>query len=43
VATEHFFEQPHRLKQHHAELYDVLQMLYHVDPAEWPQCARSNR
>lgn len=40
VATEHFFEQPHRVRQHHPELYEVLQMLYHVDPAQWPQCRR---
>lgn len=40
VSTEHFFEQPHRIKQHHPELYEVLRMLYHVDPAEWPQCSR---
>ena len=42
VATEYFFEQPHRLQRHHAELYDVLRMLYHLDPAQWPQCKRSN-
>ena len=38
VATEHFFEQPHRVRLHHPELYDLLGMLYRLDPAEWPQC-----
>lgn len=41
VATEHFFEQPRLLRRHSPELYDVLEMLFHVAPAEWPQCKRA--
>ena len=40
VATEHFFEQPQRVRKYHPELYEVLQMLYHVNPVEWPSCKR---
>ena len=41
VATEHFFEQPHRVQRFCPDLYDVLQMLYRLDPAEWPACPQS--
>ena len=33
VATEAFFENPLRLKQHHPELYSKLQEFYQQDPA----------
>jgi hypothetical protein len=33
VATESFFEKPLKLKVHHPELYDQLQLFYQQDPA----------
>jgi len=33
VATEYFFEQPHRLKEKHPELYEELRLFYRQDPA----------
>jgi len=33
VATESFFEQPVKLRQHHRDLYDVLMTYYGQDPA----------
>lgn len=35
VATETFFEQPAQMKKHHAELFDVLQCYYRIDPSDW--------
>ena len=35
VATETFFEKPGQMAQHHAELFEVLQAYYRVDPREW--------
>jgi Mlc titration factor MtfA (ptsG expression regulator) len=33
VATEVFFDDPHRLRREHADLYDVLAEFYRQDPA----------
>lgn len=35
VATEIFFEKPHRLKREHPELFDVLQQFYQQDPRQY--------
>ena len=35
VATETFFEEPHKLYQHHRELFEQLQNYYRLDPREW--------
>lgn len=35
VATEAFFEQPHRLSQRHAALYEEFLKYYRVDPRAW--------
>ena len=35
VATETFFEEPHRMQQHHPELFDQLYDYYHLDPRQW--------
>jgi hypothetical protein len=35
VATETFFERPHRLQKHHPEVYEQLRLFYRVDPARW--------
>lgn len=35
VATEHFFEQPGRLRRNHAALYDLFSAFYRQDPARW--------
>lgn len=35
VATEHFFEQPWRLRRNHAALYAQLRSFYRQDPASW--------
>jgi MtfA peptidase len=35
VATEFFFDVPRELKQHHSELYGVLEQFYRQDPAAW--------
>lgn len=35
VATESFFEQPHALYRKRPELYQELQLYYHLDPREW--------
>lgn len=34
VATEHFFEEPRRMRRDHAELYRVMAGFYRQDPAE---------
>ena len=34
VITEYFFEQPHRLRERHPELYDELKLYYRQDPAK---------
>lgn len=36
VATESFFELPHRMQQRHPELYEELKRFYRQDPAQWP-------
>jgi Mlc titration factor MtfA (ptsG expression regulator) len=36
VAAELFFEQPRRLRRHHAALYAALREAFRLDPAEWP-------
>lgn len=47
VATECFFELPHRLRSEHRELYDLLSDFYRQDPATWlpapPQLRRRVR
>ena len=35
VATETFFEKPHRMARHHEELFQVLSAYYRIDPREW--------
>lgn len=35
VATETFFEEPHKLYEHHRELFEQLQQYYRLDPREW--------
>lgn len=35
VATEAFFERPHRLAERHPALYDEFQKYYRVDPRAW--------
>ncbi|MEX1156849.1 MAG: zinc-dependent peptidase, partial [Chloroflexota bacterium] len=35
VATETFFEQPVKLRDEHAELYEQLRQFYQQDPAAW--------
>ncbi|MRI58991.1 MAG: hypothetical protein C6H99_05745 [Epsilonproteobacteria bacterium] len=35
VATEVFFEQPHRLKKYEPRLYELLKEFYKVDPIQW--------
>lgn len=35
VATEVFFDRPHRLKEKHPELYEKLKEYYKLDPTEW--------
>ncbi len=43
VATETFFEQPNRLKAHHADLYAELEALYRQDPARDENTGLSGR
>ncbi|MGI1679840.1 MAG: zinc-dependent peptidase [Cellvibrionaceae bacterium] len=35
VATETFFEEPHRLYKNHRELFDELKVYYQLDPRDW--------
>lgn len=35
VATETFFEEPHRMHKHHGALFEELRAYYHLDPREW--------
>ena len=35
VATETFFEEPHKLYQNHHALFEELSRYYHLDPREW--------
>jgi len=35
VATEHFIEQPYRLKESYPALYDLLAGFYHLNPTRW--------
>lgn len=35
VLTEHFFMEGETLARRHPDLYDLLQALYHIDPATW--------
>lgn len=35
VASEAFFEQPHRTRQHHQELFDLMAKFYQIDPRVW--------
>ncbi len=35
VATESFFEQPHRLADEHPALFAELQKYFHTDPRDW--------
>jgi hypothetical protein len=40
VATETFFEKPWQMARHHAELFEVLQAYYQIDPRAWrEQCS----
>ena len=40
VLTETFFERPHSLKNHHPEVYNVVQSFYRLDPAAWANNVR---
>lgn len=40
VATETFFEQPIKLRDEHAELYEQLRQFYGQDPAAWDAAER---
>lgn len=35
VATETFFEEPHKLYRHHRELFEELHNYYRLDPRQW--------
>jgi len=35
VITEHFFEQPRRMRAKHPELYEQLRLFYRQDPVRW--------
>ena len=35
-ATEAFFEKPVEMKRDHANIYELLQKFYQLDPAAWP-------
>lgn len=35
VATETFFEEPHKMYEHHRELFEELKNYYRLDPREW--------
>ncbi|MCW8195875.1 zinc-dependent peptidase [Proteobacteria bacterium 005FR1] len=35
VATETFFEEPHKMHEHHQELFEQLREYYRLDPREW--------
>ena len=35
VVTEHFFEQPRRMRAKHPELYEQLRLFYRQDPVRW--------
>lgn len=35
VVTEVFFENPHPLRKHHPQVYDLLRDYYGLDPATW--------
>jgi len=37
VATEVFFEKPHRLRREHEALYEMMKRYYRQDPACWPE------
>ena len=35
VASETFFEQPRRMRQGHAELFDLMVKYFRIDPTDW--------
>lgn len=35
VSTETFFEKPRQMAKHHAELFQVMQRYYRIDPRTW--------
>ena len=35
VATEAFFDRPHKLKEKHPELYEQFKEYYRIDPIQW--------
>ncbi len=43
VATEHFFEQPRRMRRDHRQLYDALAAFYRQDTAAREKTNRSKR
>ncbi len=43
VATESFFEKPQRMKRELPELYEQLQNVYQIDPANWFDGNRERR
>ncbi len=43
VASEAFIETPRELERRHASLYDQLRRFYRLDPAAWPDPARTTR
>ena len=43
VASETFFEQPHQMQTEHPELFQLLELYYHVDPRAWQPRGRRRR
>lgn len=39
VVTEHFFEQPRKLRSHHPAIYEQLKRFFQQDPARWGRSA----
>lgn len=43
VASETFFEKPDELEREHNELFELLQLYYHVNPKPWQRDNRRKR
>lgn len=39
VTSEMYFEEPYQLSQHHADLFQLLQAYYRVNPMDWQQAS----
>jgi Mlc titration factor MtfA (ptsG expression regulator) len=35
VVSEYFFSQPHLLAEHHPQLYELLEKIFHQNPASF--------